>query len=435
MEEITSLDDFRYDPSKRAEAVLDHILSGESKKKDTGVSAEEALASRPVLDQNTGRIKARVLFITTKEDVLIEGTSVRQYFAGLASCLDEVHIICLVPRIGKEDVVRGAKNFWIYPVRGKYWWSLPWAAVHTALEDLSFGGGFRPDIVVGIDPFEGGLASYLIARKYKRPWQIHIYSNPFSKDYKEAAPDNNWRIRIAKFILKRVTSVRTTNSITKDIVVKKYKRLKDIALLPRFYNFTGLLSSQPAFSLREKYPDFSFIMLAFGPLDATSYLHDVFSATYHLLQNPRVGLIVVGDGKAKELFEEKTRLLGIEKSVVFQKSVDDLASYLKTADALVEVGVNEDSEVRVLQAAAAGLPIVAVSTPLREDLFDKDNAAMLIKNGDLVELGQKLGQLINNASSLRIRMAGAAQFVAESRLHEDPETYYQSIASSIESVL
>lgn len=434
-EEITSLDDIKYDSGKKAELVLNHILSGEDEQKETGVSVEEALAAKPILDQTTGRTKSRVLFVTTKEEVLIEGSSVRQHFSGLASCLDEVHVICLIPRRGKEDTVRAGKNFWIYPVRSKYWWSLPWAAVHTALEDLSFGGGFRPDIVVGVDPFEAGLAGYLIARKYKRPWQLHIYINPYTKAYKTAAPDNSWRVRISKFVLKRAVSVRTTSSLIKDTLNKKFRRLQDVALLPRFYNFTGLMSAKPAFSLREKYPDFAFIMLAFGPLTATSHLHDTFAVTHDLLENPRIGLIVIGDGKAKELFEEKVKILGIEKSVVFQKSADDLVSYLKTADALVELGVDEDSEVRVLQAAAAGLPIVAISTPLREDLFGKEKAALLEEKGDLVDLGHKLGTLINNASSLRVRMASAAKFVAESRLHEDPGSYYQSIASSIESVL
>ena len=50
-----------FDPSKRAEAILDHILDTElSVEANSGpkVSVKEALRSRPVLDSDTGRNKA-----------------------------------------------------------------------------------------------------------------------------------------------------------------------------------------------------------------------------------------------------------------------------------------------------------------------------------------------------------------------------------------
>jgi len=437
-DEITSLDDTRYEPSKRAEAVLDHILSGVDEKspapEEAKVPVKEALAGKPILEQSTNRAQSRVLFVTTKEGVLLNDSGERQYYLNLAAYFDEVHVIFLSTRRGSEDTIRGGNNLWIYPVRSKYWWSLPFKGRSIAIENLTFGGGFRPDIVVGVDPFEAGLAAYLIARKYQRPWQLHLYTDPYGPDYKNAAPDNNWRVRIASFVLRRVSSVRTDTGIIKQSVIKKFRRLTDVMVLPRFYNFIGLLSASPSFSLKEKYPDFAFIILAFGPLTATSQLHDTFSAIHKLLRNPRIGLIVIGDGPAKELFQNKAQLLGIEKSVVFQKSVDDLISYFKTADALIELGTDEESEVRVLQAAAAELPIIATETPLRIDLFKDGESALLCPARDLIAVGQKLGRLINTVA-LREQLTYGARFIAESRLHEDPGAHYRAIASSIEVVL
>src|SRR3989344_1012855 len=437
-DDITSLDAASYDPSKRAEAVLNHILSGDDDKivapEEAKVPVKEALEGKPILEQSLGRAMSRVLFVTTRDEVLVEGSAERQYYLNLAAHFDEVHILFLSSRRGSEDVIRGGSNLWVYPVRSKYWWSLPFKGKRAANENLTFGGGFRPDIVVGIDPFEAGLSAYMIAHKYQRPWQLHLHTDPYGPDYKDAAPDNNWRIRIANFVLRRVSSVRTSTGVIKQSVVKKFKRLSDVIVLPRFYNFTCLLNASPTFSLKEKYPDFAFIILAFGPLTATSHLHDTFAGIHQLLRNPRIGLIVIGDGPAKELFQNKTQLLGIQKSVVFHKSADDLVSYLKTADALIELDTDEESEVRVLQAASAELPIIAVETPLRSDLFKDGESALLCPKGDLVCIGQKLGRLINPVA-IREQLTFAARFVAESRLHEDPTTHYQSIASSIETVL
>lgn len=439
-DDVTSLDDVKYDPSKRAEAVLDHILKGDDGSASTAatdggqVLVSEALAAAPVLAGDTGRTKARVLFITTSEAVLVQNSGERQYYTGLAAFFEEVHVVCLVPRQGKESVERAGPNTWVYQARAKHWWGLFGAGKRIVQESLTWAEGFRPDIVVGVDPFEAGLVAWSVSRRYKRPWQLHLYTNPYDPEYKKAAPDNNWRVRIASFLLRRTQSVRTSTGLVKDAVLKKLKRGTDITVLPRFYNFSGLLSAAPAFSLKERYPNFAFIILAFGPLTAASHLHDVFAAAHRLLNNPRIGMIVMGDGPAKELFENKVKLLGIERSVVFLKEADDLVSFFKTADALLELGTDEESEVRVLRAAASGLPVVAVETPLRTDLFRDGESALLSAPGDLLVLGQKMGKLIN-VTALRLHIAEAARLVAETRLHEDPDAHYRSIAGSITTVL
>lgn len=436
-DELTSLDNIKYDASSRAEAVLDHILKGDEVEAAAPVEQKmdvsEALAASPVLEQDSGRDRARVLFVTTDEGVLVQNSAEQLDYLQLAQFFAEIHVICLVPRLGKEETLRVGNNVWVYPVRAKYWWRLPWVAKQRSSEDLSWGGAFRPDIIVGVDPFEAGLAAHLIAKKFDRPYQLHLSTDPFTPDYKKAASDNNWRVRMASYVLKRAKSVKTTTSAIKQSVMGTVRH-GEVAVLPHFYNFTGLHSAVPSFYLKQLYPAFSFIALAFGPLSATSHLHDVFSAVHRLLRNSRIGLIIIGDGPGQALFTNKVKLLGIESSVVFLRTPDDLASFLKTADVLVELGQDEESEVRVLQAASAGLPIVATETPLRVDLFKDGESALLCPPGDLVVVTQKLGRLINT-TALRGQLAETASFVAESRLHEDPNGHYQALATTIESAL
>lgn len=437
-DEITSLDNIKYDPSRRAEAVLDHILKGDqgtqTAPQERKVAVTEALSARPVLVIDSGRDRARVLFVTTDEGVLVGNSAEQLDYLQLTQFFDEVHVICLVARRGKEEPERAGEKLWVYPVRDKYWWRLPWAARHSASEVLNWGGAFRPDIIVGVDPFEAGLAAHLIAKKFDRPCQLHLHTDPYDPDYKKQAPDNNWRVRLATYVLKRVSSIKTKTSAIKQSVQTVLKRASDVSVLPHFYNFTALNSAVPSFQLKERYPSFSFIILAFGPLSAISHLHDVFSAVHRLLRNSGIGLIVIGEGPGKQLFIDKTKLLGIASSVVFLQSVDDLSSFLKTADVLLELGQDEESEVRILQAASAGLPIVAVETPLRADLFKDGKSALLCPAGDLIVVTQKLGRLINN-TVLRGQLAETAKFVAESRIHEDPNGHYQALAATIESAL
>lgn len=438
-EKIALSEEGLLDPAKRAEEVLEQILGSEEVVRDAGPAEErmtvaDAIAARPVLDQDTGRTKPRVLFVTTNENVLFAETAVRRDFISLSKQFDEVHIICLIARQGKDGFEREGKNLWFYKVHNKHWWGLPWAARRAALEALTWNGVPRPDIIVGIDPFEAGLAARLVGQRFGRPVQYHIHTDPFHPHYKNASPDNGWRIRLAKFILGRAKSVRVPTTILKESLAKKFKHIEDLSLLPRFYNFTGLLDAKPAFDLHQKFKDFVFIILAFGPLTATSPLHDLFAALNRLLRNPRIGLLVIGDGPARNIFQEKVKILGIEKSVVFQKEIEDQVSHLKTADLLVELSTDEESETRVLQAAAAGLPLLMRVTDLRRDLFRDGVSAFLCEPEDILCISEKTSKFINNPA-FREQFSGLSQDIARERLHEDPEAHFQALALSIEAVL
>ena len=432
-----------WDQSTRAEAVLQHILetdidglapAGPAAAPEERMTVEEAISSRPVLDQDTGRTKARVLFVTMDQRALVKDSGLRLYYAALVQEFDEVHVLCLTVGKGEDNFDRAGANLWFYQVKAAVWWKLPWAARAAAEEALTWNGVARPDVIVGVDLFEAGLAAYLISRKFSRPIQYHVYSDPFAPSFKSAAEDNNWRVRIAKFILKRASSLRVSTGALKESLAARYRRLKDIGVLPKFYDFKGIAEAVPAMNLHEKYRDFSFIILAFGRLTATSRLHDVFAALHALLKNPRIGLLVVGDGPGKQLFLDKVKILGIERNVVFQKESDDLASYLKTADMMIEIDVDEEAEVRVLKGAMAGTPMVLASTDLREDMFKDGESAFICPPDDLTCVSQKASKFINSAV-YRSKFAENAAYVAKSRINEDSTTHYQAIALSIESVL
>lgn len=441
-DEETNLDKVKLDlsgtSSDRAEAMLQHILQTDAPQsnvpEEKKMTVEEAIAARPVLEQDTGRTKVRVLFVTTDENVLLPSSGIRNEYMELAKELDELHVFCLVPRSGSESFDRAATNTWFYQIRAKHWWGLPWAARTAAVEALTWNNSIRPDIIVGVDPFEAGLGAYLISRKFSRPLQYHIYTDPFMPNFKVAAEGNKWRLRIAKFLLKRARSARVTTTMLKDSLMKRYRKLKDIAVIPRFYNFSGIASATPTLDLHEKFRDFAFVMIAFGPMTANSPLHDLFAALHRLLKNPRIGLVVIGEGPARDLFTEKVKLLGIQKNVVFQRQADDLASYLKTADLMVEMDAGEDAEVRVLQAAAAGLPMVVVATDLRRDLFKDGESAFLVEPGDLQGVSEKVSKVVNTTSYRQKFKENAADIVRD-RVHEDVRAHYQAAALTIESVL
>jgi len=427
-----------FDPSKRAGSVLDFILDTElsatPETQEDLVSAESAMRGKTVLDVSTGRTKSRVLFVTSNESVLHAGSESANWYQGISKLFDEVHVMVLIPRAGSNNHERYGDNLWVYRVQHKHWWRLPWVAARAGDVMFTFLDTVRPDVVVGVDPYEAGMAAYIIAKNFQRPVQLHISSDFYSPAWLLENDQNRWRRHMAKYVLKRVSSVRTNTSLLKDKLVTKFKNILDIKVLPQNYNFVGFRTAKPTFSVHEKYPDFSFIILATGPLTADSHLHDTFTALRRTLLNARIGLVVLGKGPAKQLFMEKSQLLGIERSVVFVNDVENLLSYMKSADLFVCTDTAEDSDVMILRAAAAGLPTVMYETDLRNDLFVDGKSAFLSPVGDMEDLSQKISKFINN-NALRNTFSDSASYIVESRIHEDIETYYISIRDTIEFVL
>lgn len=430
-----------YDPSKRAQYVLDYVLHEDEEfnpelltRRQNQVDVAVERRARPIIDPDTGRSHSRVLFITSDPSVLESGSMRHRAFVDFARYTDELHVLVLLERRGSSCTTRVGENMWLYTAHARTWWLLPFAARKVAQRMLVFNNNVRPDLVVSTDPVAAGLAGYLIAGTFERPWQIHVTENIWSERYATAHKGAFWRRLVARFLLRRVKSVRTTTARLKERVSAQFPHISDLRVLPKFFNFAGFLEATPQYDLRERYPDFAFIILTFAPLTADSPLHDTFAALYRTLKNPRIGMIVIGEGPAKALFEQKVELLGLTESVIFVAKPEDLASHLKTASVLVMTDTTHASEEHVLTATAAGLPLVAYETELRADLFENGTSAFLVPEGDITALTKKT-QLFMNSPALKKLFSRNAKQIARDRLIEDPDLYHRAYRESIESIL
>jgi glycosyltransferase involved in cell wall biosynthesis len=421
------------DVSARANAVLAHVLKEEAEEvaDSHAVSVADALAERPVIDLSSGRTKSRVLFVTTNEAALTPGTARSEWYAMLAPWFDEVHIMVLLPRAGTDVETRVHDNVWTYQVHEPNPDQLVAAALDTAERHLVFNDLVRPDVVVGVDVGVAGWAAYQIASAVQRPFQLHVQTDLTNPDRELTSRRER---RQARQLLKRASSVRVATEQLRHYLEDTYTNLTDVAVLPQYYGFTGFRDATPAFDVHERYPGYALWLLATGPLTADSHLHETFTAVHAALLNQRIGLIVLGDGPALSLFRDKARLLGIEEHVIFTHDEDNLISYMKTADLLVCTDTSPDSEVTVLRAASAGLPMALYETNLRTDLFKDGVSALLSPAGNSLDLSKKIGTFIN-MSTLRRQLSTNSQAVAAARIHEDVSQYQQAVRDTIESVI
>ncbi len=73
-------------------------------------------------------------------------------------------------------------------------------------------------------------------------------------------------------------------------------------------------------------------------------------------------LLLIGDGGRRQILKEETMRLGLEQNVIFCGSIphDQLCNYYHACDAFLFASTSETQGIVLLEAMAAGLPIVAV---------------------------------------------------------------------------
>lgn len=135
----------------------------------------------------------------------------------------------------------------------------------------------------------------------------------------------------------------------------------------------------------------------------------------NLIADPPWQLLVVGDGTAREPVEEA--LLPIGSDYVFfvgKQNAEDLTAFYAAADLLVWPAVNEAFGMVFLEAAAAGLPVIAGNWRGVSEIVATGETGILIDPWDDVEFAEAVVDLILD-NPRRIAMAEAAAARAESK--------------------
>jgi glycosyltransferase involved in cell wall biosynthesis len=107
-------------------------------------------------------------------------------------------------------------------------------------------------------------------------------------------------------------------------------------------------------------------------------------------QLPHIRLLVVSDGPERRRLETLATELGLQQKITFYGEVPDLKVFLSAADVFVLSTRNEGFGICVVEAACAGLPIVATALGPLVDLENAGLGIALVKPGDAQSLRDAL---------------------------------------------
>jgi glycosyltransferase involved in cell wall biosynthesis len=168
------------------------------------------------------------------------------------------------------------------------------------------------------------------------------------------------------------------------------------------------------------------VVLAIGRLSTEKGHIDLIEGTALLRAadaTAKFQVVIVGEGPERDVLESRLQTLGLSDHVILVGQQRNVRPYYAIADILVLPSHSEGSPNVLLEAMAAGVPIVATAVGGTVELVCDEKTALLVPSRDPKALSQAMGRLLQDRA-LADRLAAAAQ--AAARL-SSPEAYTRSL--------
>lgn len=137
-----------------------------------------------------------------------------------------------------------------------------------------------------------------------------------------------------------------------------------------------------------------------APQKGLEYLLEAFDLLVRR-GNRDVVLVIVGDGVLREPLQQRCRELGIDVQVIFTGYRDDIGDVVSASDYIALPSLREGLSIALLEAMAAGKPIVTTSIGSNLEATDDGRVARIIPPKDAVALADAIELLLQHPDVAR----------------------------------
>ncbi len=147
--------------------------------------------------------------------------------------------------------------------------------------------------------------------------------------------------------------------------------------------------------------------------------------------HPDVHFVIIGDGELRDSLVAQAQELGLADAVTFTGFLRDLCPVYSDLDLVVISSNNEGTPVSIIEALAAGVPVVSTAVGGVPDLLDGGRLGTLVPPGDADALAQAMVTVLSTpaANQHDLRQSVADQFGID-RLVSDLSALYRDLLAS-----
>ncbi len=284
----------------------------------------------------------------------------------------------------------------------------PGPVLRAALED------FAPDVVHLHDPLAMGLPGLRAARALGVPAVLTLHALPqVLGAYVPRWPGLQPALMAAAWRFGRVVAAQCAAMVapSADVAATVYRHTGyEACVVPDAVDldwFTPRAAvAGEAHALRRRYglaADVP-VILAVGRLDPDKRMAMIVEAMARVVGMTPAQLVIVGDGTVRAALERLTQRLGLAAHVRFTGFVSplaDLPGLYRLAAAFAMASETETLGTVVVEAAASGLPLVAVRATSLPGLVDHGQTGWLVAPRDADEMGRRLLDLLCRPAEAR----------------------------------
>lgn len=359
--------------------------------------------------------------ISTDRKVFEQGSAVRTRLLEYGNFSEELYVVVFAKRsLGLLDEEISPDVF-LYPTNslGKFF-HIPAAIIRAYTLKRC---GVRIDVVTTQDPFEAGLAGYIIARIFNARLHIQVHTDLMSPYFTNESLINRVRVILAKFLLPRANSIRVVSERIKNSLLTLNFQLSTIIVLPIFIESR---KETTAVDFKKKFPQFDRIILVASRLSREKNIDSMIEAMQQVVTRcPKAGLVIVGSGPEEAPLKKLVAQLGLGENVVFEGWQDNLYPYYKAADVFVLPSYYEGYGLVVVEALAAGCPVVMTDVGCaREVVRDRENG-FVVPVGDVPALAHAIEKVLS----------GEVKLIAKAPVLPTKEEYLVAYKKSWEDAL
>jgi len=250
------------------------------------------------------------------------------------------------------------------------------------------------------DPFETAFVGLFLRKKGKYPLQMQLHTDLFNKNFLDSSIFNWIRFQLSRRTLPRADGIRVVREKIKQNLYAKFNIAQEkIITLPIFVDIKGIQNEPIEISLREKYPQWQYIVLMASRLSPEKNIELALRSFKKLIsQGLNAGLVIAGEGEKQASLEHLVLELGLSEQVVFEPWQANLTSYYKTADLFLNTSNFEGFGLTLLEASAVGCPVLTTKVGIAEDFFEDGKNAFVCEVGDKDCISNKLITFFSNES-------------------------------------
>ena len=161
-------------------------------------------------------------------------------------------------------------------------------------------------------------------------------------------------------------------------------------------------------------------------------------AYYKMMYKKPFKMLLIGDGPNRKEYEELVKTLRLENEIVFTGLVpnDKLPEYYQAADAFLFASKTETQGIVILEAMAAGTPVIAVRASGVSDLVVDDHNGYLVKE-EVSEFAERIYNVSENMTlqqNLRNGAIETAFSFHEERIAKKAAIIYQIVKEEYQEI-